>query len=488
MAGDPFGLCGQVIEAQFRVDHPIGEGGFSLVYKGLHLGLDEWVAIKCLKLQSNLDTEMIESFAKRFKDESRIAYRLSQGNLDIVRSIPAGTTVAPTTGALLPYMVLEWLDGCSLASDFRQRRLHGFMGRTLDEVIELFEPAALAIAYAHEQGVVHRDVKPGNLFLARTRAGTTRLKVLDFGLAKIVGESELGIVPSVQTVGAHTIVCSPAYGAPEQFDPAVGKIGPWTDVYALGLVLLEALRDKKVRTGDGLAQCAVQALDAAQTPTCHALGIRVRPQVEVVLARALAVDIATRPASAGELWQILKRAATRGVESRRPPSATPSGTPRPDAPPVDLATMWDPRGAPVARTPQPPPHPKSALDPFNATALMLDAPQRPIVPATLPLAHSPTIPISYPPPPPPPPPPPTSGVPLARTAPMSDARAQTPAHAAAHANAQVQRHAHEISRAPSVAPSPPPSSRAPLVILALFVALALLSGVALVAYRFLIAR
>src|SRR5579883_2283387 len=138
MAGDPFGLSGQVIEAQFRVDHPIGEGGFSVVYKGLHLGLNEFVAIKCLKLTTVPETSMIEAFEKRFRDESRIAYRLSQGNLDIVRAITAGTTVAPATGALVPYMVLEWLEGVSLAMDLRARRTHGMRGRSIDEVIDLF--------------------------------------------------------------------------------------------------------------------------------------------------------------------------------------------------------------------------------------------------------------------------------------------------------------------------------------------------------------
>src|SRR5215472_9959109 len=107
---DPFGLTGQVIEAQYRVDEPIGEGGFSVVYKGLHLGLNEPVAIKCLKLQAQpaLDSTMIESFLNRFRDESRILYRLSQGNLDIVRAISSGSTVSPVLNAFIPYMVLEW--------------------------------------------------------------------------------------------------------------------------------------------------------------------------------------------------------------------------------------------------------------------------------------------------------------------------------------------------------------------------------------------
>ncbi len=508
MAGDPFGLTGQVIESQFRVDNPIGEGGFSLVYKGMHLGLNEWVAIKCLKLHSALETDMIESFAKRFRDESRIAYRLSQGNLDIVRSITAGTTVAPTTGALVPYMVLEWLDGVSLARDLFDRRQRGMKGRTLDEVIETFEPAVQAIAYAHAQGVVHRDVKPGNLFLAQTRAGV-RLKVLDFGLAKIVGD-DIGIAPSVLTMGQQSIVCSPSYGAPEQFDASIGKIGPWTDVYALGLLVLEALRDQRVRTGEGLAQCALQALTPTFPMTCHALGIKVRPQVEVALARAVAIDIGTRPVDAATFWDALKRAAVRS--SPRSVAAPPIDAPLPEA-----ATMWDPRGAGFEEAPQPPASPEPSRDPFMGTAMMLDAPSRPN-PGTLPLSSAPTVPLANA---------PLSGrmntpsmrVPSTRPAapvapqnfapsPQSpfaaslNAPQAAPAYAPAPAHAQARVPAYAPAPAPIAQPawSPPvhpapatpaiydppivPKSRAPLIILFVLVGLLFLGALVAVAIFF----
>jgi len=110
MSGDPFGVIGSVIDGQFRVDQWVGEGGFSSVYKGFHLGLQEPIAIKCLKLPQSLGREVIEQFQNRFRDESRIAYRLSQGNLHIVRSITSGTTTSPS-GQVIPYMVLEWLEG-----------------------------------------------------------------------------------------------------------------------------------------------------------------------------------------------------------------------------------------------------------------------------------------------------------------------------------------------------------------------------------------
>src|SRR5580693_3027090 len=159
---DPFGFSGALIDSQIRVGEPIGEGGFSVVYRGRHLGLDEPVAIKCLKLPTGLTPRMVDAIVERFRAESRISYRLSQGNLDIVRSVSSGTAQAPTTGEIVPYIALEWLEGPPLA-----------------EVIEVLDPAAVALDYAHKQGVVHRDVKPGNLVLARTREGTSRIKVLD---------------------------------------------------------------------------------------------------------------------------------------------------------------------------------------------------------------------------------------------------------------------------------------------------------------------
>ena len=122
---DPFGLLGQVLDGHFRVERCVGEGGFSIVYKGTHIGLSEPIAVKCLKLPAALGSAIVDSFVKRFRDESRLQYKLSQGNLYVVRSIASGTTIAPATSALVPYTVLEWLDGRSLATEFDDRRERG---------------------------------------------------------------------------------------------------------------------------------------------------------------------------------------------------------------------------------------------------------------------------------------------------------------------------------------------------------------------------
>ncbi|HEY5243788.1 MAG TPA: serine/threonine-protein kinase, partial [Polyangiaceae bacterium] len=304
MSREPFGLTGQLIDGQFRVERAIGEGGFSVVYRGMHVGLGEPIAIKCLKLTATLDGESIEVFTRRFRDEGRLLYRLGQGNLDIVRCIMAGTTVAPT-GALVPYMVLEWLEGRSLGMDFRARREQKLRGRSLQELVAVFNPGAMALDHAHRQGVVHRDVKPANLFMA-TSQGRVRMKVLDFGLAKILDET-IGITQAA-TVG-NFMMCSPRYAAPEQFDPKIGPVGPWTDVYSLALVLLEALRDEKVRKGDGLVGCLEEAVSRKTDMSARALGMHLPPRIEAALARAVSMDPQARQKTAGELWEEIKAAA-----------------------------------------------------------------------------------------------------------------------------------------------------------------------------------
>lgn len=311
MSGDPFGVIGSVIDGQFRVDSWIGEGGFSVVYKGFHLGLQEPIAIKCLKLPQSLAREVIEQFQNRFRDESRIAYRLSQGNLHIVRSITSGSTTSPS-GQVIPYMVLEWLDGITLSQDYKQRRDSHQTGRKLDEIVQMFAPAAEALAYAHAHGVVHRDVKPGNLFLAQTREGY-RMKVLDFGMAKILSDGNLGIAPLAQSTGSLVVFSAP-YAAPEQFDPKIGSIGTWTDVYSLALVLLEAMRDQRVRNVDSVAECLMQAVDPAQAPTPTRLGLHVSSALDEVFARALAVNPRERAQDVGEFWGQLRNAMLREAE------------------------------------------------------------------------------------------------------------------------------------------------------------------------------
>ncbi len=326
MSGDALGLVGHVVD-QLRFDELVDEGGFGYVYRGVHLGMDEPVAIKCLKVKAQ-DPRLAEGFVKRFRDETKIAYRLSQGNLDIVRSISSGTLTA-RGGMLVPYMVLEWLEGWPLTTELAYRRDDGRGGMSLIEMVEMLDSAALALGFAHTQGVVHRDIKPGNLFLARTRAGT-RLKVLDFGLAKIVDPDGIMDAPAGAETGSHVFIASPSYGAPEQFSKKLGPVGPWSDVYSLALVAMEMLTCAKVRPAKNLVEGMMRALDPRfAEPTPRKLGLTVGDAVEAAFARATALDARTRYQDCKEAWSALRSAVRedRTYHSVAPPTVRNPGKP-----------------------------------------------------------------------------------------------------------------------------------------------------------------
>ncbi len=462
---DPFGLIGQIIDGQVRIDEVIGEGGFSIVYKGEHLGLGEPVAVKVLKLSRRLDPKLADAFGKRFRDEGRLLYRLSQGSLHICRSITSGTCIAPASGMLLPYMVLEWLQGHSLVQEFRERRGRGKMPLNLEDAIALFDPAVQALAYAHSQGVVHRDVKPGNLIYTQTREGW-KLKVLDFGLAKIFDDEAIGMQASVQT-GGNFFMCSPSYGAPEQFDPRIGKIGPWTDVYAIALVFTESLADQKARHADSMAEGAILALSPGTKPTPRSLGVVVPDDVENILARAVALKPGDRPQTCGELWGALKE-AVRGAKA----SAALGDTIMDDPAVVEArAQLADAMAA--AKEGEPPPHTVKLPRAAPGEAPVPPVTQRISVPVahTLPLAASPAWQAS-------------------RERALQQVAAAQTAAAAAQAplgqTALLQPSPSVASPDPQLARSPydelaagvPRRSRAPAVILAALVIVALMAAAA----------
>ncbi len=337
---DPYGLVGQVLDGQFRVDAPIGEGGCSVVYRGHHMGLDTPIAIKCLKLQQMMGTAFVQTFEQRFRDESKIQYRLSQGSLHIVRTLAAGTTIAPATSALVPYMVLEWLEGFTLAEQLRARRERGERGRPLDEVLRLLDPVAEAIAFAHSLGVVHRDLNPSNLFVVVQPDGSQKLKVVDFGVAKVVSDHAMQLGRRAATVGPVRMF-TPAYGAPEQFVDSYGPVTPATDVYAFALLVVELLIDRPAVEGEHLSEYMERAIDPLQRPTPWTLGgTSVGESVEALLARALSVEPTRRPPDLGMLWGGLKNALQRDEEiARRRASQPPDPVVRLPGPTTKRGTL-----------------------------------------------------------------------------------------------------------------------------------------------------
>jgi serine/threonine-protein kinase len=369
---DPLSLIGKTLAGHFLVESLAGEGRFSIVYRGQHIGPKEPVALKCLKLGLELDNAGAETFLKRFREENKTNSRVSKSNALFVRSIGSGMTTSDA-GQHVPYTVLEWLDGRSFAADLLARRSQGATGRSLSQVLDLLGPAISALGEAHEAGVAHGDLSPGSFFL--TASGET--KILDLGVAKLVNDLSREIAPAV----THPRIFSPRYGAPEHFDSRFGELGPATDVYGIALVVLEALRDRPAVEQQGAGAAKDQAglaLDPTKRPTPRALGLRVGDEVEKVMARAVALAAGERYANAKELLESLERAIKK--DAAQPPAPPNSRidefSPADDEfdtlvrppgekteKPNDVGASVEPRApavAPVAAAPPPPAAPRSA--------------------------------------------------------------------------------------------------------------------------------
>jgi serine/threonine protein kinase len=289
------------------------------VYRAHHLGFNEKVAIKCLRIPRTLNGAARDEFERNFLAEGRLLHQLSRSTAGIVQALDVGALVSPNK-IWTPFIVLEWLDGQSLADNFAERLRTGLGGRTPKAALELLDSAARALSLAHEQGIAHRDIKPANLFLAEV-FGRKTLKVLDFGIAKVVTESE-SFTKAFEETGASLQAFTARYGSPEQFSRRYGATGPWSDVFSLALVLVEAIVGHSALEGVDAAQLFIAAADTGRRPTLRAHGIDLGDGIEAVFATALAVDPKDRYPNAGEFWDALLAAvAQRGDIPLSLPSA-----------------------------------------------------------------------------------------------------------------------------------------------------------------------
>ena len=167
---DPY--LGQVLDEKYRLERLLGRGGMGAVYLATHLGTERYVALKLITPQYMRN----EEFVARFKREARAAGRLRHPN--VVDVTDFGFAHAGTEA--VAYLVMEYLDGCTLADVLvEEKRL------PLEWVVDILEQVCSAVHEAHQQGIVHRDLKPENIWLEPNRLGGYRVKVLDFGIAKL---------------------------------------------------------------------------------------------------------------------------------------------------------------------------------------------------------------------------------------------------------------------------------------------------------------
>ncbi len=217
-AGQAFG--------RYHIVRILGEGGMGAVYEAIHTGLKKRVALKTL-LPSI--AENVEAKA-RFLREGEAASRIDHPNVVDVSDVGTEDGV--------PYLVMEYFDGETLGN-FMARK--GSIPTT--QVVDLFLPILSAVSAGHAQGVIHRDLKPQNIFLARGAFGDRVPKILDFGVSKIIGGEDAGLTGTLSVLGTAS------YMSPEQARGAK-IVGAASDQYALGLILYEMLTGARAYVGD----------------------------------------------------------------------------------------------------------------------------------------------------------------------------------------------------------------------------------------------
>src|SRR5689334_17168847 len=181
---------GEILDDKYRLEQILGSGGMGAVYLATHLGTARYVALKLIAPQFMRNEEFVE----RFKREARAAGRLRHPNVVDVTDFG----FARVDRGQVAYLVMEYLDGCTLGDVLAEEET-----LPLEWVVDILEQVCSAVHEAHQQGIVHRDLKPDNIWLEPNRLGSYRVKVLDFGIAKL---GETASAPSISEDSNSTII------------------------------------------------------------------------------------------------------------------------------------------------------------------------------------------------------------------------------------------------------------------------------------------
>ena len=359
----PDPLVGATLLDRYRLTRKIGEGGMGAVYEATHIGLGKSVAVKVLR-EKYVDRPNV---AKRLVQEARLASSIRHEH--IIDITDSGTTSDGRT-----FVVMELLDGESLGELIRRE---GALPEA--RAIQLARQVAGALGAAHARGIVHRDVKPENVFLVRGREGGDFVKVVDFGISMTVKESREGEPDLGRLTSTGVVLGTPFYMSPEQ---ARGdeQIDHRIDIYALGVILYECLTGEVPFQGGNYLGIISRVLNHDPTrPRELRPELRISEAIERVAMKAMAKPRDERYPSMEAFDADLQRVlAGEGVEAPVP-AARP--TPRQSGERAwivaaaamvlvgGLALLW------ASRTPHPPPAPAVTLAPHPA--LLPAQPQAP---------------------------------------------------------------------------------------------------------------
>ena len=282
----------------------LGQGGMGRVYRAKDSQLERTVAVKVLPEAFTAD----EDYLRRFEQEARATAALNHPGIVAVYDVGLHEG--------RPYLVSELLEGTTLRARMDARRL------TLDEVLDFSTQIAEALAAAHATGVVHRDLKPDNLFVCPG----DRIKILDFGLAKLTGSG--GSAPPIDVTGTlpNTILGTPAYMAPEQAraEPADHR----ADLFSFGCIVYEMLEGARPFEGKTAADLIGSILKDPPQALTSSIERPIPTGLDRIVQRCLAKDLKARFQSASDLAFALRSLSDRGTQAETTHVASGSRWPR----------------------------------------------------------------------------------------------------------------------------------------------------------------
>ncbi len=299
---------GDIVADKYRVDSVIAKGGMGTVYAATHVTLRQRVAIKELLPGAVI----VRGASERFLREAQMAALLTSRH--VLRILDFGQIDG------LPFIVMELLNGHDLASELRRCKKLS-VERATDYVLQ----ACVGVAEAHARGIIHRDLKPGNLFLSHSVDGAVEIKVLDFGISKILSNADA----QVDLTKTSNVLGSPRYMSPEQVRSSK-HVDQRSDIWALGVILYQLVSGK--RPFEGPTESAVLAqIVADPPPPLHTLEPTIPAAFERLVLNCLEKNPERRPGCILALARGLMEFApdaTRYLESiehiSSPPAAGPS--------------------------------------------------------------------------------------------------------------------------------------------------------------------
>jgi predicted Ser/Thr protein kinase len=278
--------AGELVEGRYRIEAVLGEGGMGVVARAVDVERGATVALKFMLAHALAHRDSVQRFVREAQillkiDNPHVARVFDVGNL------PGGE----------PFIVMEYLEGEDLKVRLERR---GQLPTEL--VIEVGIQLCEALAAAHALGILHRDLKPANLFLTRTEHGPEVLKVLDFGISKLLGADDDSLSPLTSD---STIVGSPHYMSPEQM-VTPSSVDARSDLWAVGVVLYELLLGRSPFDGNTLTEVCAQVL-THEPSALHGLRPDVSPALSGVVWRCLRKHPEARHASARDLGRELAK-------------------------------------------------------------------------------------------------------------------------------------------------------------------------------------